>query len=96
MSAYDFPSPNASITTEEAEELMLSRLAGESDLHFAVRSTRIACNRWLSASNDLKQAHRNGYNTEVMRKFETVERKAKHTLTTRALMLVEALTEKAA
>lgn len=96
MSSLDFPSPNASITTEEVEELIYSRHQGEDAPHFYARITRMACSRWLLTSEYLEWAKVKGLGGARLAAFEEAERKAKSTMTTYALMLVEALTEKAA
>lgn len=96
MSVHDFPSKFASITEDEVTELMESRLAGEDDLHFAARLTRIACSRWLLSSSHTKNARLNGANSETVRKYEIQERRAHHTMTTYTQLLNEALTAKVA
>lgn len=97
MTIHDFPSVrDATFSESELDELIYSQHAGESELHWRARITRMACEHWLIATRHLEMGRLNGNNSDTMRHYESRERKTKHTMHTFALMLVEALTEKAA
>lgn len=91
MSALlDFPR----IGPDTDDELLNSRLSGESDLHFYARLTRLQIVRWMDADRDLENARRNGNCKETLYKLAAQERRAKHSLETYSELLTESLAEK--
>lgn len=83
----DFPS----ISSESLDEILTSRLAGESDLHFNARIMRIACTEWLDAHQQMQRAKLRTTTKAVLQKFQSQELQARGTMTSYAEELLEAL-----